>query len=450
MQETDEPLQIPTPVRADQGKTKGDSVLMERSNSVLRRDVLQEKNELGEKLIIVMVGLPARGKSYISKKLNRYLSWLGFRCRVFNVGNRRRVLASLAKSESDSNLSFLSSGPLDPSEEWKEPSANLHDAKFFDPSNKDAQRWREKLAMESLEELILWLHAGGKIGILDATNSTRERRKALFERVSEEKNVQCLFIESICTDGPVLAANIEMKLQGPDYINIPRERAFLDFKSRIQNYDKVYESLGEEEEVQKTPYIKMIDVGRKVISYNIQGYLPSHCVFYLMQLHIADRQIWITRHGESRYNVENRLGGDPNLTLTDPILANRTLETVESFGAGMFHITPIRQLNEIYSGSYENMTYDEFQEQYPEEFERRSRNKLLYRFPGAGGESYVDVIERLRPLIIELERLKEDVVICTHNVVMRTLVSYFIGLPLDKMPSLDIPLHTVFQLRPTP
>lgn len=62
MQETDEPLQIPTPVRADQGKTKGDSVLMERSNSVLRRDVLQEKNELGEKLIIVMVGLPARGK----------------------------------------------------------------------------------------------------------------------------------------------------------------------------------------------------------------------------------------------------------------------------------------------------------------------------------------------------------------------------------------------------
>lgn len=79
---------------------------------------------------------------------------------------------------------------------------------FSDPSNKDAQRWREKLAMESLEELILWLHAGGKIGILDATNSTRERRKALFERVSEEKNVQCLFIESICTDGPVLAANV--------------------------------------------------------------------------------------------------------------------------------------------------------------------------------------------------------------------------------------------------
>lgn len=52
-----------------------------------------------------------------------------------------------------------------------------------------------------------------------------------------------------------------MKLQGPDYINIPRERAFLDFKSRIQNYDKVYESLGEEEEVLHFSISFSIDAG---------------------------------------------------------------------------------------------------------------------------------------------------------------------------------------------
>lgn len=27
--------------------------------------------------LIVMVGLPARGKTYISKKLSRYLNWIG-------------------------------------------------------------------------------------------------------------------------------------------------------------------------------------------------------------------------------------------------------------------------------------------------------------------------------------------------------------------------------------
>lgn len=37
-----------------------------------------------------MVGLPARGKTYISRKICRYLNWLGFKSRVFNIGNYRR------------------------------------------------------------------------------------------------------------------------------------------------------------------------------------------------------------------------------------------------------------------------------------------------------------------------------------------------------------------------
>lgn len=41
-----------------------------------------------------MVGLPARGKSYITKKIARYLNWLQHDTRIFNVGERRRVAAS--------------------------------------------------------------------------------------------------------------------------------------------------------------------------------------------------------------------------------------------------------------------------------------------------------------------------------------------------------------------
>lgn len=40
-----------------------------------------------------MVGLPARGKSYITKKIARYLNWLQHDTRIFNVGERRRVAA---------------------------------------------------------------------------------------------------------------------------------------------------------------------------------------------------------------------------------------------------------------------------------------------------------------------------------------------------------------------
>lgn len=38
--------------------------------------------------------VPARGKTYISKKLYRFLNWLGFKTEVFNVGMYRRKYLS--------------------------------------------------------------------------------------------------------------------------------------------------------------------------------------------------------------------------------------------------------------------------------------------------------------------------------------------------------------------
>ena len=35
--------------------------------------------------------MPARGKSFLSMRLQRFLSWTGLETRVFNVGNKRRV-----------------------------------------------------------------------------------------------------------------------------------------------------------------------------------------------------------------------------------------------------------------------------------------------------------------------------------------------------------------------
>ncbi|KAJ3395860.1 hypothetical protein HDU92_004706 [Lobulomyces angularis] len=516
-------------IRGNNGSHLFEGVSMERSKSALKRDVLEQKNEIGPKLVIIMVGLPARGKSCgldVCKKLCRYLSWLGFNTVVFNVGNKRRVMGSdfeasaentvlgLGLSEELPKLTITSENDQQLPMRTSSPSqigGTQHDANFFDPKNDSAKKWREMLATETLEELIYWLNHGGKVGILDATNSTIERRKVLCERVAKEKQMRIIFIESICTEGPILEENIEMKLSGPDYKKMERNAAIADFKARIAMYEKVYQTLGEEEEAMDVSYIKIINIGKKVITHNIHGYIQSQCVFYLMQLNIKKRTIWITRHGESYYNLDQRIGGDPPLTdngkkygvalgkflknyyverksekkcqknkqimegklartysspqMTDDNFGTsgneelinvwtstlrRTIETVESFDEQHFAVVNIKFLNEIYAGIFENLTYNQVKERDPVEFKARADNKLNYRYPGAGGESYVDVIERLRPLIIELERMECDTIICTHNVVMRTLVVYFLGLELKEMPNLNVPLHTVYKIEPTP
>ena len=54
------------------------------------------------KLALVMVGLPARGKSYTASKVAWYLTWQGYKTRLFNVGEYRR-----AKYGSNPNHAFF-------------------------------------------------------------------------------------------------------------------------------------------------------------------------------------------------------------------------------------------------------------------------------------------------------------------------------------------------------
>jgi adenylylsulfate kinase-like enzyme len=50
----------------------------------------QSGYQWNRKCVLVLVGLPARGKSYIAKKLVGFLAWRGLRCQLFNVGKMRR------------------------------------------------------------------------------------------------------------------------------------------------------------------------------------------------------------------------------------------------------------------------------------------------------------------------------------------------------------------------
>lgn len=72
------------------------------------------------------------------------------------------------------------------------------------------------------------------------------------------------------------------------------------------------------------------------------------------------------------------------------------------------------------------MTYDEIRTQFPADFESRDLNKFHYRYPR--GESYEDLVARLEPVIMELER-QENVLVVAHQAVLRCLLAYFLDQP---------------------
>jgi len=393
----------------------------------------------------VMVGLPARGKTYIAKKLTRYLNWIGVNTKVFNAGDYRRMYKAT---------------------EAKKPK---HD--FFDPGNPEGKAIREYCMESALSDALGWLQSGGgDVAIFDATNTTRERRATVYDRIVCQSGLKCMFLESICnraTEGHsdvIVESNVrEVKVHSPDYKGVEAEEAITDFLERIKHYEDIYEPISEEDEAHFS-FIKLFNAGEKYVIHKHEGYLQSKIVYWIMNVHITPRTIYLTRHGESEHNRLGKIGGDSDISergkqyslalsyffnhQTIPGLRvwtswlKRTIQTSAHINAPQERW---RALNEIDAGCMENLTYEEIQEKYPEEFAARDQNKLAYRYPS--GESYQDLVARLEPVMMELER-QGNVLLVAHQAVLRCIMGYFLDRPLEDLPYIKVPLHTLIKLTP--
>ncbi|CAH8871945.1 unnamed protein product [Trichobilharzia szidati] len=390
-----------------------------------------------EKTVVVLVGLPARGKSYISTKLSRYLNWVGINTRVFNVGAyRRRYMKT------------------------------CNDHTYFSDENNEGVAVRQKIASEALDDLLSWLTSEvGEIAVFDATNTTRQRRLWIMERCKAH-NLQVIFVESICKDKKLIQENVlEVKVNSPDYESMDKEEALRDFLKRIEHYEKRYESIDDDLD-KDWSYIKIFDQGKRYLANRIEGNINSRIVYYLMNIRVNKRTIYLTRHGETDLNLQGRIGGDGSLSERGKLYAQklavfmeqeklqnlkvwtsyfkRTIQTADKIQCSQIRYW--KALDELDAGVCDGMTYDEIQEKYPDDFARRDANKYHYRYPM--GESYHDLVTRLEPVIMELERQTSVLVIC-HQAVARCLLAYFEDKDKDELPYIRVPLHTVFKLTPT-
>ncbi|ORX95444.1 bifunctional 6-phosphofructo-2-kinase/fructose-2,6-bisphosphate 2-phosphatase [Basidiobolus meristosporus CBS 931.73] len=369
-----------------------------------------------------MVGLPARGKTYIARRVCRYLQWLGISTKVFNVGDYRRKNAGAEQAHN-----------------------------FFDPANSEGNKVRQAAASEALDDMLRWFHEeNGVVGLYDATNSDKERRSMVVNKCRRD-GVDVLFIESICEDPAVIISNImEVKLLSPDYANFDPDKAVEDFKTRIAHYEKQYETITEPE----LTFIKLVDVGSQVIINRIQGYLQSRIVYFLMNLHISPRSIFFSRHGESMFNLEGKIGGDSILSprgmqyreaLPGLIAKHLAGEKLTVWTSTLRRTIMTAELLEYPKLQWKALDELDAGVEYPEDFANRDDDKFNYRY--RGGESYRDVVHRLEPVIMELER-QHNILIIGHQAIVRCLYAYFLNYSHEDLPYIKIPLHTVIKLTP--
>ncbi|RKP10968.1 bifunctional 6-phosphofructo-2-kinase/fructose-2,6-bisphosphate 2-phosphatase [Thamnocephalis sphaerospora] len=391
-------------------------------------------------IAIITVGLPARGKTHTARSLLRYLRWLGVSTQVFHLGDYRRQVVGEKVS-------------------WD----------FFHPDNQATMALRKTILECALADLLAFFHTGGQVGIFDAANTTDERRKQLQERL-EHEHVQ---VQSICDKEDIINANIRsVKISSPDYLGWNEEKALEDFKHRIENHMPFYQTINDP----ALSYVKMFNAGEHMVFNNINGYLQTRIVYYMMNLHISPRVIYFARNGESLNEQMDRADADLSPAghryaehLKDFLLqrrAERQEETGESprrlqvwtsprrrsFNSACHFEFPVQvrqraQLIEINPGDCDGMTKDEIRAKYPDEWANYQQDSYRYRFPRA--ESYHDLAVRVEPVILELEREKDDVLFIAHLSVLRLLYAYLMGIQEKDVLSINIPRDTLIEIIPS-
>lgn len=385
------------------------------------------------KLYIVLVGLPARGKSFISSRLQEGMAADGIKIRGFNNGDLRRK-----------NLGRDSALPA-----------------FYHPGNAEGRAMREELAMQSMREAREFLEGGGQVAIMDATNGSRSRRKTLEKELT---GAPILFIECINNDAEILEASIQRKARLPEFSHLGPIEAVDSFKQRIAYYEAIYSPLEDEK-----CYVKVDTLYNRIVKEHQCSSIPFY--IQLRDILVSDwvRNLYLMRHGESEFNVQGRIGGNSSLTahgraqaealavqfqsVKIPYIFTSTRKRAWQTASRLLeshpestHIT-VPEFDEIDAGIFDGMTYEEIRKTAPKEYAARNFDKYGYIYPN--GEGYITLKERVdrgfrKALFIS--GAAPGIAVIGHQAINRMILSLFLFRRDDAVPYIYVPQNEYFHI----
>ena len=386
-----------------------------------------------KKLYIAMVGLPARGKSTIAAKLKENLVKDGIKTRIFNNGDLRRKLSP---------------------EDTSYP-------EFYDPDNRHGVALREKIALISMGRATDYLQGAGHVAILDATNVSLKRREKTAEMLTDHP---ILFIECMNEDEEILKASIDRKVTLPEFNHLGKEAAIQSFRQRINYYQSIYARLKREKN-----FIRLDSLYNKISDEEISDDVPYYDLIRDFLVTDTVKNLFLIRHGETSFNLQDRIGGDSGLTQNGeaqakalaryfrnkkiPIIftskKKRTIQTAVPIMRQQENcaIIPLKEFNEIDSGECECMSYEEIRDKMPHVYLARKHNKYDYIYPQ--GEGYVSMKKRVDRGIkkaLYLSSNPQNIMIIGHRAVNRMILSHFLYRREEDVPYIYVPQDRFYHI----
>ena len=389
---------------------------------------------IDDKLYIVLMGLPARGKSTLAVRLRDAFHKDNIHTRIFNNGNLRRIYRPL-----------------------KETSC----AEFYSPNNPAAVALRKKFARMNMERAKAYLRNSGQVAILDATNASRHRREMIEEYLEGHP---VFFIECVNDDEDIVPLSILEKTKLPEFAQLDSKTAESEFLKRINYYKMIYVSLKVERN-----YVRLDSLQNKIIEEKHTDSIPLYARLrdYLVTDEV--KNLFLIRHAQTEYNREDRIGGDSSLTSKGREQAEalgqffvkkkisyiftssklRTKRTAEAIAGkqGDCRIIALKEFDEINAGVCEGMTYAEIEKKVPQVFRERETHKYAYVYPG--GESYAMMKSRIEAGIKKsffLNRRAENIMIVGHQAVNRLILSHFLYRRDVDVPYIYIPQDRFYHI----